>query len=93
MSEPRLIGLAEHPRAAPAIRRAKAWGALAGFASAGGGSLLNGAALFDAGLHALGGGVIAYMLFWTAATATWRHLLNAEARHLVAQARARSDQP
>jgi hypothetical protein len=92
VTEPKLIGLKEHPRAAPAIRRAKTWGALAGFLAAGAGGLLHGTPLFDAGLRALGGGILAYMLVWMAATAIWRQILHAEARHLVLEARARAEQ-
>ena len=33
-TEPKLVSLREHPRAAPAIRRLKAYGGLAGFAIA-----------------------------------------------------------
>jgi hypothetical protein len=86
---PRLVSLAEHPRAAGSIGRAKAWGGLGGLLATAGGSLLNGAPLFDALLWALVGGVAGYVLVWAAAIAVWRNILQAEARAVAARAAER----
>jgi hypothetical protein len=82
---PRLVSLAQHPRAAGGIRRAKAWGGLGGLFATAGGSLLQGAPLFDALLWALVGGVAGYLLVWAAAIAVWRAILQAEARAAAAR--------
>jgi hypothetical protein len=92
---PKLVGLAEHPRASAGIRRTKAWGGLAGFCAAGAGGYLHGAPMFDAGLAALGGGLVAYFVAWSAAVAAWRHLVAAEARVVASKLAAayRGEEP
>ena len=89
MSEPRLIGVREHPRAARAVRRARGYGGLLGLIVTALGSHLHGAPLFDVGVNGLAGGFAAYMLTWAASVAAWRHLLQAEARAVVERLRER----
>jgi hypothetical protein len=84
--KPPLISLAEHPRAAAAIRRAKASGGIAGLVLAGLGSWMHGATVLDVGVRALGGGIVGYMLTWAAAVMIWRHLILAETKVAVARA-------
>jgi uncharacterized membrane protein YccC len=97
-----LIGLAQHPRAAESIRRAKAWGGLVGFLLVGVGSWLHGAMLFDAGVRALAGGLVGHFVAWAAAIAVWGRVLDAQAKVAVAAAlekhareatRARAERP
>src|SRR3954453_6286945 len=83
---PPLIGLAEHPRAAWAIRRTKAIASVAGFLAAGVGSAVHGVPLADAALRGLGGAVVGYLAGWFAAIVIWRSMLEAEARLVVQQA-------
>ena len=71
--------LAEHPRAARAITRAKAWGGLAGFLIGGYLSLPT-ETLPAAGLRALAAGVICYVAVWAGAVFLWRRLVVAELR-------------
>jgi hypothetical protein len=72
--------VANHPRARAQVRRAKGWGGLLGFGIAGYLSLQAGVPAADAGLRALGAGVIGYVLAWACAVAVWRHLVVAEVR-------------
>lgn len=83
------VSVADHPRAAAAVARAKGLGGLVGFGVTALGSMLNGAVLFDAGLRALGGGIIGYFLGWSLAVAAWRSILQAEAKTAVEKALAR----
>jgi hypothetical protein len=69
--------LAEHPRAARGVARAKAWGGLAGFLIGGYLSLPT-QTLAGAGLRALAAGVVCYVAAWTAAVFLWRRMLVAE---------------
>jgi hypothetical protein len=69
--------LAEHPRAARSVARAKAWGGLAGFLLGGYLSLPT-QTLAGAGLRALAAGVVCYVAVWAAAVFLWRRLLVAE---------------
>jgi hypothetical protein len=72
--------LAEHPRAARSVARAKAWGGLAGFAL-GGYLSLSTHTLADAGLRALAAGVVCYVAAWAIAVFLWRRLVVAELSH------------
>jgi hypothetical protein len=72
--------VANHPRARAQVRRAKGWGGLLGFVIAGYLSLHAGASAADAGLRALGAGLVGYILAWACAVAVWRHLVVAEIR-------------
>ncbi len=69
--------LAEHPRAARGVARAKAWGGLAGFLLGGYLSLPT-QTLAGAGLRALAAGVVCYVAVWAAAVFLWRRMLVAE---------------
>lgn len=69
--------LAEHPRAARSVARAKAWGGLAGFLIGGYLSLPT-QTLAGAGLRALAAGVVCYVAVWAAAVFLWRRMLVAE---------------
>jgi hypothetical protein len=86
--------LAEHPRAARSVARAKAWGGLAGFLIGGYLSLPT-QTLAGAGLRALAAGVVCYVAVWAAAVFLWRRMLVAElhqAKHdLLAEELARFD--
>jgi hypothetical protein len=72
--------VANHPRARASVRRAKGWGGLIGFGIAAYLSLQAGVPAPDAGLRALGAGVVGYILAWACAVAVWRHLVIAEMR-------------
>ncbi|MDX6554777.1 MAG: hypothetical protein QOD86_972 [Miltoncostaeaceae bacterium] len=88
-STPKLISLRDHPRAGPGIRRAKAWGGIAGFAlvmlagTMAGGTVVNGL------LRALIGGVVGYVVVWVAAQMVWSQLLRAEATNAARRAAER----
>jgi hypothetical protein len=69
--------LAEHPRAARGVARAKAWGGLGGFLLGGYLSLPT-QTLAGAGLRALTAGVVCYVAVWAAAVFLWRRMLVAE---------------
>jgi hypothetical protein len=75
--------VAGHPRARAAVRRAKGWGGLAGFALAAYLSMNAGVPAADAGMRALVAGVAGYMLAWACAVTVWRHLVLAELRAVV----------
>ena len=87
--EPRLISIAEHPRAGVSIRRWKSWGGLGAFALTLAAGLLGGVEIWTAVRRALAGGVVGYLAVWAAALAVWRHLLHAEARAVIARVAAR----
>jgi hypothetical protein len=87
--EPRLISIAEHPRAAASVRRWKSWGGIAAFALALAAGLAGGLDTWTAVSRALVGGVVGYLAVWAAALAVWRHLLHAEARAVMARVAAR----
>lgn len=79
-SGPTLPSVANHPRAAAQVARAKAWGGLVGFLLVGWLSLKAGVPTADLLLRALVAGVAAYVLAWACAVAVWRHLVIAELR-------------
>jgi hypothetical protein len=66
--------IAEHPRAARAVGRAKGWGGLFGFLLGGYLSLPT-ATFLDAGLRALLAGVVCYVVAWAGAVFAWRRLV------------------
>jgi hypothetical protein len=72
--------VANHPRARAAVRRAKGWGGLMGFAIAAFLSFKAGVPAADAGLRALAAGIAGRFLAWACAVAVWRHLVVAELR-------------
>jgi hypothetical protein len=71
--------VAAHPRAARAVERAKAWGALTGFLL-GGYLSLSSHTLAEACIRALVAGVICYVVVWAAAVFIWRRLVMLELR-------------
>jgi hypothetical protein len=72
--------VANHPRARASVRRVKGWGGLIAFGIAAYLSFQAGVPAADAGLRALGAGVIGYVVAWACAVAVWRHLVVAEMR-------------
>ena len=70
--------LSAHPRARRQIREAKGWAGVVGFVLVGLLSLQADVPLFDAGLRALGAGMLCYIVGWAIAVAVWRHLARAE---------------
>jgi hypothetical protein len=80
-----MIALSQHPHAKRGIARAKAWGGLAGFFLVLAAGLMADVALATALTRALVGGIVAYLVVWTAAVAMWRQLLRARARAAVAR--------
>ena len=90
MSHPHLVSLAEHPAAACSIRRTKACGGLAGYGIALAGGLMHGAELVPALEHACVAGIVAYLLTWAFAIATWRRVLAGQAAAAVKRSRART---
>ncbi len=79
-SGPALPSVANHPRAAAQVKRAKAWAGLGGFLLVGWLSLQAGVPMADLLLRSLAAGVAAYVLAWACAVAVWRHLVIAELR-------------
>jgi hypothetical protein len=90
MSEPTAISVAAHPRAARAIRKAKGYGGLGGFALGLILSLRAGVPAADAALRGIEAGLGGYLALWFAAVMVWRQLavaeLEAARRHLLAVA-------
>jgi hypothetical protein len=74
------IKVSAHPRAAGQIRKAKAWGGLAGFAVMAWFSWRSGTDFVHLGLRAVVGGMIAYVAVWAAAVYSWRQIAVAEIR-------------
>ncbi len=72
------VRVSDHPRARAAIRRARGWAGIAGFAVVLLVSLRAGVPGFDALLRALAGGMIAHVMAWVCALALWRRLVIAE---------------
>ncbi len=79
--------VAAHPRASLHVARAKGWAGLAGFLVAGYLSLPT-STVAVAGLRALIGGVVCYVVAWAGAVFVWRHLMMLQ----IAGARARERQ-
>lgn len=87
-----LPSVANHPRAAVQVARAKAWAGLGGFALVALLSLQAGIPTTDVLLRALAAGVATYLIAWACAVAVWRHLVVAEletVRAMHAEAAAR----
>jgi hypothetical protein len=72
------ISVSAHPTASYSVRRARAWGGLAGFAIVLLLSLRAGVPEYDALLRALAGGMVAHFGAWFCAVALWRRLVLAE---------------
>jgi hypothetical protein len=90
MAGPHLTSLAEHPRAAGAIRRSKAYGGFAGYGIVLVAGVMHGAELAPALEHAVVGGIVAYLLTWAVAVAAWRRVLAGQAIAAIRRSRARS---
>jgi hypothetical protein len=93
MSEPQLISLNDHPRAATAISRAKARGGLVAFMLVALAGYMHGADFGSVLFRAVLGGMVGYLLTWAAAVAVWRHLLGAQATAAIRRARASQADP
>jgi uncharacterized membrane protein YccC len=86
-----LTSLADHPRAALGIRRAKAIGGLAGFGIAILAGLRNGTPLTPMLLRGIEFGLVGNLVAWAAAVAVWRRLLTAHATATVRHVRMRRE--
>jgi hypothetical protein len=86
---PPVIGLSGHPRAAPAIRRAKAIGGLGAFGIAILAGFSNGEPFAGMALRGLEFGFVGYLVAWGSAVAVWRRVLTAQATNAVRQANER----
>jgi hypothetical protein len=84
---PKLVGISAYPGTSASIRRAKAWGGLAGFAAAFVASHFHGAELSAALLRGLGGGLLCYLVTWAAAVTAWRHVVIGAARRAARRGR------
>lgn len=89
---PRLISLQDHPRVAAKVRRAKAWGGIAGFGIVVFGSTSQGATVSDALLRGLVAGIIGLHVTWLAAVIAARRIMKAQTVVAVEQALARRQQ-
>jgi hypothetical protein len=87
---PQGASVAAHPRAGAQVRRAKGWGALAGFMIAAYLSFQAGVPADQAGLRALVAGAAGYMVAWACSVTVWRHLMVAEMRAAAELRRRRS---
>lgn len=85
-----MISLREHPRAGGSIRRAKAWGGLAGFAVAALAGYGTGLPTSTLLLRALLFGIVGNCVGWAASVAIWRRVLTAQALATVRARNARS---
>jgi uncharacterized membrane protein YccC len=83
--KPKMVSMAEHPRAASGIRTAKGLGGLIGFAVVLLGSWAHGTPVPDALLRAVAGGIGGQMLAWFGAVVVWQHMLDGEAQAVVRQ--------
>ena len=96
MSGPSRVQLSAHPRARRHIATAKGWGGLIGFAVVFLLSMRAHMSAWEAGLHAIGGGMALYLLAWGAAVIIWREIAVAEVEHarrmVAAQARAAAEE-
>jgi hypothetical protein len=81
------ISVAAHPRAARAVRQAKGYGGLGGFALGAVLSLRAGVPFPDAALRGVEAGLGGYLALWFATVMVWRQLAVAEIeamrRHLL----------
>lgn len=82
-----LTSLAEHPRAAGAIRRAKGIGGLVGFGLAVLMGLEHGEPFAPMVLRAVELGIAGHLVAWAAAVAVWKRLLAAQATAAVREVR------
>ena len=85
--------VAGHPRAAAAVKRAKGFGGIAGFALAAFISRSAGITLVQVLERALLAGIAGYLLAWACAVTVWRHVVLAELKTLVENRAAGSPGP
>jgi hypothetical protein len=85
------ICVADHPRSAAAVRRAKGWGGVVGVVLCTALSLKAHQPSFDALLRGLAGGVVTYLVVWALALAVARQLVVAEVRARYAEVMAAHD--
>lgn len=81
------ISVAAHPRAAAAVKRAKGFGGVGGFALAAYLSHKAGVPAAQVGARALAVGIAGYLVAWACAVTIWRHLVMAEFRAAVESGR------
>ena len=74
----RAISVADHPRASAAVKRAKGFGGLGGFALAAYISHKAGVPAEQVAMRALLVGIAGYLVAWACAVTIWRHLVLAE---------------
>ncbi len=82
------VSVAGHPRAAAAVKRAKGFGGIGGFALAAYLSHKAGVPADQVGIRALAFGILGYLLAWACSVTIWRHLVLAELRAAVESGRA-----
>lgn len=82
------LSVAVHPRASAAVRRAKGWGGLVGFALAAFLSMKAGVPTADLGARALLAGAAGYLVAWGCAVAAWRAILLAELHARIERSQA-----
>ncbi|HEY4348139.1 MAG TPA: hypothetical protein VGM80_11165 [Gaiellaceae bacterium] len=89
---PKMISAGADARAAAAIRRAKGFGGLAGFAIAALAAHMHGEVLSSVLLRGLIGGIAGNRVAWLAAVTIWRRIIRAELHHgyetMLSRARA-----
>ena len=83
------ISVAAHPRAAAAVKRAKGFGGIGGFAFAAYLSHKAGVSTGQMLARALAVGIAGYIVAWACAVTVWRHLVLAEFRAAVESGRMR----
>jgi len=92
-SASRAINVADHPRASAAVKRAKGFGGLGGFALAAYVSHKAGVPAEQVGLRALAVGIAGYLVAWACAVTVWRHLVLAEFKAAYEAGRATIEYP
>lgn len=87
------VSVAGHPRAAAAVRRAKGFGGVGGFALAAYLSHKAGVPPAQIGERALATGIAGYLVAWACAVTIWRHLVMAEFRAALEKGQAKITMP
>jgi hypothetical protein len=92
-SASRAINVADHPRAAVAVKRAKGFGGIGGFVLAAYLSHKAGVPADQVGFRALLVGIAGYVVAWACAVTVWRHMVLAEFKAAYEAGRARLEFP
>jgi hypothetical protein len=92
-SATRAINVADHPRASAAVKRAKGFGGVGGFALAAYLSHKAGVPADQVGFRALLVGIAGYVVAWACAVTVWRHLVLAEFKAAYEAGQARLEFP